>query len=330
MVFQQNVLYPHLTVYGNMAFGLWLRGEAFGFWSRFFGRLRKLKGAQGRDRHEDASRRVRQTARMLGIEGLLGRWPHELSGGERQRVALGRALARRPAAFLLDEPLSNLDAARRTYLSRELKRLHRRFSTTTVLVTHDQSEALSLGDRVAVMGCGTIEQIGPPMAIYDRPRNRFVAGFIGTPPMNFLEGELAEREGNLEYAAYGHSIALPPQMRPALLVSGRRSAVVGVRPEDVVLHGGVAAPGSRAILGRVVSVEPLGGGDCVQVEIAAQAGFAAAARPLVAARTDRNAGWRVGDRTIVEFDTRRLHVFDGATGENLALASRQDAAGPGG
>jgi multiple sugar transport system ATP-binding protein len=265
---------------------------------------------------------------MLGVEGLLGRWPHELSGGERQRVALGRALARRPAAFLLDEPLANLDAARRMSLARELKQLQRWVSTTMVMVTHDQSEALSLGDRIAVMRDGTIQQIGSPLSVYDRPRNRFVAGFIGTPPMNFLEGELAERGGELEFWVSGHRIALPTRVRRAVCASGSRQVTLGVRPEDVALGRGGADADAEAISGSVASVEPLGSGDCVDVEWVGPMGPATAAKSVVAVSTCRGSDWRVGDRAAIKFDMSRLHVFDTKTGENLARGCREGAAGP--
>jgi multiple sugar transport system ATP-binding protein len=327
MVFQHHVLYPHMSVYRNMAFGLWLRGEAFEAKSRLMGLFRRRGIPKPDGPIDDVTRLVRQTAKMLGIEGLLGRWPHELSGGERQRVALGRALVRRPAAFLLDEPLASLDAARRADLARELKQLHRQFATTTVLVTHDQSEALSLGDRVAVMRDGTIQQIGPPMAVHDRPRNRFVAGFMGTPPMNILEGEIAEHGEQTKLVVSGHRIALSARLRRVLDTSGRRQVAIGVRPEDVVLGHAAADAGRPAIRGCVTSVEPLGYGDCVHVEFVGRSSLAVAA-PVVVARTGRGAGWRVGDPVNVEFDKSRLHVFDLGTGENLALGSLPEAAGP--
>jgi len=321
MVFQHHVLYPHMSVYRNMAFGQWLRSP--GLLSRLLGWFRGGMDVRADGPAGDALGRVGQTAEMLGVESLLDRRPHELSGGERQRVALGRALVRRPAAFLLDEPLASLDAARRVDLARELKQLHRQLSTATVLVTHDQSEALSLGDRIAVMNDGAIQQIGPPMVIHDRPRNRFVAGFIGTPPMNFWEGEFSEHGEQIELSFAGHRMVLPARWRPVLEASGQRRVTIGVRPQDVALGHAAKDAVAAAVGGCVTSVEPLGSGDCVHVQLIGRSG------PVVAARTNRGGGWQVGDRVNVEFDVSRLHVFDVETGENIARYGWPGAAGPG-
>ncbi len=193
MVFQNYALYPHMTVYRNMAFGLELRENVEG-WSRlWWWALPPSKKQAWAARRFSIAQRVREAARVLGIEDLLDRYPRQLSGGERQRVALGRAIVRNPAVFLFDEPLSNLDAKLRVEMRRELKQLHRRLATTMIYVTHDQVEALTLGERIVVMQGGKIQQVGPPMEVYDWPANRFVAGFIGTPAMNFIEGELVRR-----------------------------------------------------------------------------------------------------------------------------------------
>jgi multiple sugar transport system ATP-binding protein len=173
MVFQNYALYPHMTVYKNMAFGL---------------RLRRFPKAE-------IDRRVREAAKILGIEELMDRKPRALSGGQRQRVAVGRAIVRQPQAFLFDEPLSNLDAKLRVEMRAELKRLHHRLKTTVIYVTHDQAEAMTLGDRVVVMNAGRVQQVAPPLVVYDFPVNRFVAGFLGTPAMNFIPGRLVAQDG---------------------------------------------------------------------------------------------------------------------------------------
>src|SRR5258708_25704746 len=183
MVFQNYALYPHMTVYQNMAFGLMLR-EMPNLLSRL------LHPASARRIKEGISTRVRQAADMLEIAHLLNRKPKALSGGQRQRVAVGRAIVRKPAAFLFDEPLSNLDAKLRITTRAELKRLHQRLQTTTIYVTHDQEEAMTLGDRIVAMKDGVIQQCAPPLQVYEQPINRFVAGFVGTPPMNFFEGQV--------------------------------------------------------------------------------------------------------------------------------------------
>jgi len=209
MVFQNYALYPHMTVYKNMAFGL---------------KLRKVPKDQ-------IDKKVRHAADILGIEQLLDRKPKALSGGQRQRVALGRAIVRDPECFLFDEPLSNLDAKLRVETRAELKRLHYRLKTTTIYVTHDQEEAMTLGDRVVVMRDGLIQQCDTPLNVYNNPVNRFVASFIGTPPMNFLEGQLTSEDGNVSFEGAGVKIKLDPAR--AELCQGRvgQEAVIGIRPE---------------------------------------------------------------------------------------------------
>jgi len=209
MVFQNYALYPHMSVYRNMSFGLELRygsGWLQRAWRRLFQPARAAELSVARS---GIDQQVRSAAKMLGIEPLLERMPRQLSGGERQRVAVGRAIVRQPAAFLFDEPLSNLDARLRVDMRRELRQLHRRLQATIVYVTHDQVEALTLGDRVAVMDQGAIHQIGSPMEVYDHPKDRFVAGFIGSPPMNFLEGRIKD-EGSLRYGTSGWAVSLDP------------------------------------------------------------------------------------------------------------------------
>jgi len=220
MVFQSYALYPHMTVADNLRFSL---------------QLRDLPRA-------DIERRVRESAELLGLADLLHRLPRQLSGGQRQRVALGRALVRQPQVFLLDEPLSNLDAKLRLAMRTEIKALHQRLTTTSVYVTHDQIEAMTMADKIVVMNAGRVEQVGSPLELYDNPANLFVAGFIGSPAMNFLKGRL-----NGAAVAVGNGISLPVRTR---LESGR-DVLVGVRPE----HLAVAADGVPA---EVVVVEPTG------------------------------------------------------------------------
>src|SRR6186713_1133361 len=209
MVFQNYALYPHMSVYDNMAFGL---------------KMRKF------DKPEIA-KRVREAAEILGIQPLLARRPRQLSGGQRQRVALGRAIVRHPRVFLFDEPLSNLDAKLRVQMRVELKRLHHRLETTAVYVTHDQVEAMTLGDRVVVMKDGVVQQVGEPLQLYGSPANRFVAGFIGSPAMNFVDVQIAPSEGSLWAEAPGLRVAVPEAV--ARRAGGRNGAkaTLGIRPE---------------------------------------------------------------------------------------------------
>jgi ABC-type sugar transport system ATPase subunit len=214
MVFQNYALYPHLSVRENMAFGLKMRGTPRG----------------------EIDRRVADAAAALSIEHLLDRRPRELSGGQRQRVALGRAIVREPAVFLFDEPLSNLDAKLRVQMRAELARLHRRLGTTVVYVTHDQMEAMTLGDRIVLMNHGVIQQVDEPLAIYRRPANRFVASFIGSPTMNFLHGAIE----SAAFAVTGEAVRVPLTDGPSPLPSG--PAILGVRPEDLVPGSAAGSP----------------------------------------------------------------------------------------
>jgi len=220
MVFQNYALYPHMTVYDNMAFSLRLAGVA----------------------KDEAEQRVADASQILGLNDYLQRYPRQLSGGQRQRVAMGRAIVRKPQVFLFDEPLSNLDAKLRVAMRTEIKALHQRLTTTSVYVTHDQIEAMTMADKIVVMNNGRVEQIGSPLELYDNPANLFVAGFIGSPAMNFLKGRL-----NGAAVAVGSGISLPVKTR---LESGR-DVLIGVRPE----HLAVAADGVPA---EVVVVEPTG------------------------------------------------------------------------
>jgi len=208
MVFQNYALYPHMTVRENLAFAL---------------QLRKLPAAE-------IERRVQLAASTLGLDEVLDRKPRQLSGGQRQRVAVGRAIVREPAVFLFDEPLSNLDAKLRVQTRREIAKLHRDLGATMIYVTHDQVEAMTLGDRIVVMNAGRVQQVDTPLALYDRPANRFVAGFIGSPAMNFVEGTVSDRRA---FTARGDAFVIPVGALAAQIAPGRQ-LVMGVRPEDII------------------------------------------------------------------------------------------------
>src|SRR5580658_3960244 len=216
MVFQNYALYPHMSVYDNMAFGLKMR--------RF-------------DKSEIA-KRVQDAADILGIGQLLKRKPRQLSGGQRQRVALGRAIVRHPQVFLFDEPLSNLDAKLRVQMRVELKKLHERLGTTAIYVTHDQVEAMTLGDRVVVMRDGRVQQVGDPMELYNEPANRFVAGFIGSPAMNFVEVRITGESGAVWAEAEGMRLKVPAPLQASLAAYAGKPATLGIRPEDLHIAGG--------------------------------------------------------------------------------------------
>ena len=240
MVFQNYALYPHMTVYENLAFGL---------------KMRKLPKSEIDDR-------VRSAVDILGLNNFLDRKPKALSGGQRQRVAVGRAIVRQPKLFLFDEPLSNLDAKLRVSMRAELKKLHKRLQATMIYVTHDQVEAMSMGDRLIVLKEGIVQQVGAPLEIYDRPANQFVASFIGSPPMNFVNCSIVEHEGHLFLTGDGLHVKLPAKSRSALSeVSSRNSPVVvlGIRSEDISerrLSDG--AVDDNVIKARVDFLEPLG------------------------------------------------------------------------
>src|SRR5262252_5396213 len=217
MVFQNYALYPHMSVYDNMAFGL---------------KMRKFSRA-------DIGRRVQEAAEILGIHQLLSRKPRQLSGGQRQRVALGRAIVRHPQVFLFDEPLSNLDAKLRVQMRVELKKLHERLGTTAIYVTHDQVEAMTLGDRVVVMRDGWVQQVGDPMELYNQPANRFVAGFIGSPAMNFADVRIEGENGGLWAKGDGIRIKVPEPMTDRVGPHAGKAVTFGVRPEDMRIANGI-------------------------------------------------------------------------------------------
>ncbi len=268
MVFQNYALYPHMSVYRNMAFALTLRKVS----------------------KTEIDRRVREAARILGIEDLLDRKPRALSGGQRQRVAVGRAIVREPKAFLFDEPLSNLDAKLRVTTRAELKALHQRLKTTTVYVTHDQEEAMTLGDRVVVMSKGVIQQVGTPLEVYRRPSNRFVASFVGTPPMNFISGTLVRDGADLFFldgppGPDAMRLRVSRSHAPRLWPHADRDVVLGLRPPSIREAG----PGADSTLSlNVQVVEPLG--EVMDVFGASQRGMRLVAR--ITPREGLNAGSR--------------------------------------
>ncbi|MBM3878756.1 MAG: ABC transporter ATP-binding protein [Verrucomicrobia bacterium] len=297
MVFQHHALYPHLTVYGNLALGLHLR------------RVPKA----------EADRRVRTTAEWLGLTPLLERMPSALSGGERQRVALGRALVRQPKVFLLDEPLSHLDAPLRAQLRADLKRLQARLGATVVYVTHDQAEALALGERLVVLRDGQIQQAADPLTLYRRPANRFVAGFIGSPPMNFLRGRLEPRGETLEVrlcAAAGSpspfALAIAATRAAVLEGAAGRDVIVGIRPEDVRLqpHPATNAATPSVLTGTVDLVEAAGAEAHVHVRVLGQA---------IVARVPSDSPARPGQVVAVEFAAAHARLFDPASASGVAL-----------
>jgi multiple sugar transport system ATP-binding protein len=287
MVFQSYALYPHKTVYDNIAFGL---------------KMRKF------DKPE-IDRRVRDAARRLEIEPLLERRPDQLSGGQRQRVALGRAMVRQPQVFLMDEPLSNLDAALRISMRAEIKQLHQAMQTTFVYVTHDQAEALTLADRIVVMRSGVVQQIGAPDAIYERPANMFVASFLGNPPINFLKGRLSRTGDGLVFRNGGTVLTLPDEAAQKLSGYDGREVVLGIRAEDVTEEAGAADGGFLS--GRILSVLPVGSDQFLEMEVADARLFF---------RVGKECQHKAGDQARLAINMHRLHVFDPDTTHNLLWA----------
>jgi len=281
MVFQNYALYPHMTVEQNMAFALKLRNEPA----------------------DEIRRRVRDAAAILDLEDILDRKPRQLSGGQRQRVAVGRAIVRQPQVFLFDEPLSNLDAKLRVQTRKEISRLHRRLAATMIYVTHDQVEAMTMGDRIVVMNQGHIQQIGTPMELYQTPANQFVAGFIGSPAMNFLTGHAGE-DGVVKA---GSGLQLQNVQAP---VRAGEAVVVGVRPEDLHVVGGPFVPDHVAqITARLDAVEPMGNETFLYVTAQSQE---------LVARVPAQDLPQVDHTINLAVNLQRLHFFDASTGRRLA------------
>ncbi len=281
MVFQNYALYPHMTVYKNMAFGL---------------KLRKVP-------RKEIDAKVRETARILGIEELLQRKPKALSGGQRQRVAVGRAIVRDPKVFLFDEPLSNLDAMMRVQMRGEIEKLHARLGTTMIYVTHDQVEAMTMGDRIVVMLDGEVQQIATPMELYKKPKNKFVAGFIGTPPMNFLSGALHAESGALRFVAGDGKVNLEVDPRHSVGLGryqGQR-VTLGLRPEVFVENQAQRVNEGKSVEAVVTLVEPLGAETYLYLDTAGQ--------PLTA-RVSGEVQPRVQAPHIIDVDMSRAYYFD--------------------
>lgn len=290
MVFQNYALYPHMTVFDNMAFGL---------------KLRKIP-------KEDIKRRVNETAKILEIEHLLERKPKALSGGQRQRVALGRAIVRDPKVFLMDEPLSNLDAKLRVQMRVEITKLHQRLQTTIVYVTHDQTEAMTMGTRIVVMKDGFIQQVDSPTELYEHPVNTFVAGFIGMPPMNFINA-VVNVENNVVYVSFENTtIRLPERYSiPELIAHDGKEVIFGVRPEAITDEATYVSQHSEASFSADVDVvELLGAETYLYVTVNG-------ALPLTARVDPTTSQSKVGEIVSLAIDTNRVHLFDKETEQSI-------------
>jgi multiple sugar transport system ATP-binding protein len=294
MVFQNYALYQHMTIYDNLAFG-----------------LRNRRVSETVIRQE-----VARAVEILGIGDLLERKPRQLSGGQQQRVALGRCIVRHPQVFLFDEPLSNLDAKLRAQMRIEIKRLRERVATTSVYVTHDQVEAMTLGDRVVVMRDGRIQQTGTPLEIYNRPRNRFVAGFIGAPAMNFLPVTIEAVDGEAHAIAEGFRIRIPKERAGALAAYRGRAMTLGVRPEHLLL--GEAKGENGTGFDAVVEVTEQLGAELL-------VGVRTAGTIVIASRIDPEVELAIGQSLRLSVDPRGMHFFDHASGEAVAQREADDA-----
>src|SRR5215211_7823183 len=317
MVFQSYALYPHLTVYENIAFGL---------------RVRKMD-------KDEIDKRVQEAAQILGLEQFLDRKPRALSGGQRQRVAMGRAIVRQPAAFLMDEPLSNLDAKLRVQMRAEIARLQTELDTTTIYVTHDQVEAMTMGDRVAVMRKGELQQVASPQELYDRPVNIFVGGFIGSPAMNLLQAQVQRANGGLCVQVGSQTVNLGEdtlERRPALKAFEGKEVVLGIRPEDLEDASiDSDAPPDRRLKGEVILREALGAEVMVHLTMDAKPALTEEVRELqrdagdergdvgdaegieIVGRFNPRTRVREGETTEVAVDTRAIHFFDPDSGSGI-------------
>nr|NNM91399.1 sn-glycerol-3-phosphate ABC transporter ATP-binding protein UgpC [Bacilli bacterium] len=289
MVFQNYALYPHMTVFQNMAFGL---------------KLRHFPKAE-------IEKRVHEAAKILDIEHLLQRKPKALSGGQRQRVALGRAIVREPQAFLMDEPLSNLDAKLRVQMRTEISKLHKRLQTTFIYVTHDQTEAMTMGDRIVVMKDGFIQQVATPQEIYNHPKNLFVAGFIGSPAMNFIQGTIKEEGGVLSFTANGISLTIPEGRHEILRQKGaiNKPVILGIRPENIHDEPVYAQTYPGGVFeANVDVVEHMGSEMYLFMDVSGQ---------QLTARIVARSDVKVGDRPKLTVDMSKLHIFDKETEESI-------------
>lgn len=280
MVFQNYALYPHMNVYENMAFGL---------------RLRRVP-------KDEIDRRVKEAARIIKIDHLLHRKPRELSGGQRQRVAMGRAIVREPKVFLFDEPLSNLDAKLRVEMRAEISKLQRRLGVTTVYVTHDQVEAMTLGQRIVVMKDGEVLQVDTPLNLYDFPETKFVAGFIGSPSMNFIRSRVQVEGGNAYFVGEGFKLKANQTLAASLMPYNGKEVWMGIRPEHLGLKGWTSIPeGENVIKGKVEVVEPLGADTEVHADVGGH---------MLTAKVDGHAMVLPSDSVELLADTSKLHAFE--------------------
>ncbi len=313
MVFQRPALYPYLTVYDNLAFGLRLQYQ----WGRWFGLFAPTWRKKRKDQQTDLATRIEKATNLLGLRDVLSRQPRELSGGQQQRVALGRAIVRDPDAYLLDEPLSSLDFPQRLELRQELHLLQRHLRATILYVTHDQTEAMTLADRVIVLNQCAVQQAGPPLEVYRQPINRFVAGFIGSPAMGFLTGKLIENEsGELCLTQNGAALLLPGTISQPLKSLADIEVTLGIRPEDVRI--GEPGPSNTApsryakLTMQVVQVEHLGNGSLVKLRRGSWE---------LTAQQDPQANWTEGQPVEIFLNFNRLHWFDFNSGKRLDLVS---------
>ena len=287
MVFQNYALYPHMTVFQNLAFGLMSRNYS----------------------KTEISQQVKNTAKLLGIDSLLHRKPKALSGGQQQRVALGRAIVKKPKVFLFDEPLSNLDARRRLKTRTELKSLHQRLRTTIIYVTHDQAEAMTLGQRICVMDKGVIQQVAPPMEVYQNPVNRFVAGFLGTPPMNFFDGRIDFKQDTPIFVMNDTELELPKRLKENLTAWQDRQVVLGVRPEHFSLAP-IDGQKANTITATVDVIEPLGDHILAYLKCNTDKSFVANLGPHIRIKTN--------DPVVMHINTDQVHIFEpGEMGKNI-------------
>jgi multiple sugar transport system ATP-binding protein len=288
MVFQSYALYPHMTVYDNLAFGL---------------KRRNVEPAE-------IVRRVRAAAAKLGLTEFLKRKPHALSGGQRQRVALGRAIVRDPKVFLFDEPLSNLDAALRVSTRNELIKQQQEIGTTSIYVTHDQVEAMTMGHRICIMNHGKVVQIGEPLEVYRKPADTFVARFLGNPPMNLLSAKTDIDDGRVVATFAGAAVRLPGRAPAPLASYAGREITIGIRPEDLYESPAAGADAFAKLAVRVVAVEPLGAETLLMLSLDGSGGE-------LIARVGRETTLRSGERFEIALDARAIHLFDPATGKAL-------------
>jgi len=287
MVFQNYAIYPHFTVFDNMAFGLKLRGYP----------------------RVEIVRRVNEAADILGIKHLLGRKPRELSGGDRQRVAVGRAIVRKPMVFLFDEPLSNLDAKLRVQMRTEIHKLHIRLQSTIIYVTHDQTEAMTMGDRIAVMKDGVLHQVADPMQVYDHPKNKFVAGFIGSPAMNFMEGQIVKKDSKLYFNEGKCMVKIVEDMYREITPYAGQDIIFGIRSEDIYDKLFVSeAPPENILRVNCEVVEPMGS----EVYL-----YLSTGKHTFTARAGAHNRPRVNQNMDVVFDMSKVHFFDKKTEETI-------------